>query len=106
MEELNIDPKQYAPRALQSAIGAAKSRLLGPAGYSERIGSYFEEIVHRVYERYQGSLTKARAVDFDDLLMKTVLFCATILRSWTGISPDMRTSWLTSFRIPTPSSTC
>lgn len=72
MEELNIDPKQYAPRALQSAIGAAKSRLLSPAGYSERIGSYFEEIVHRIYERYQVLLTKARAVDFDDLLMKTV----------------------------------
>jgi DNA helicase-2/ATP-dependent DNA helicase PcrA len=72
LEELNLDPKQYAPRALNSAIGAAKSRLIGPKDYSRRVGSYFEEIVHRVYQRYQQMLSQGRAVDFDDLLMKTV----------------------------------
>ena len=72
MEELNLDPKQYAPRALLSAIGAAKSRLLSPGGYAEWVSSYFEEIVHRVYQRYQELLSKGKAVDFDDLLMKTV----------------------------------
>jgi len=72
MEELDLDSKQYAPRALRSAISAAKSRLLTPAGYAERVGSYFEEIVHRVYQRHQELLHKGQAVDFDDLLMKTV----------------------------------
>ena len=72
MEELNIDPKQYAPRALHSAISAAKSRLLSPGGYAEWVSSYFEEIVHRVYLRYQELLSRGQAVDFDDLLMKTV----------------------------------
>ena len=72
MEELNLDPKQYAPRALLSTIGAAKSRLLDPGGYAEWVSSYFEEIVHRVYQRYQELLSKGKAVDFDDLLMKTV----------------------------------
>ena len=72
LEELNLDPKQYAPRALHSAIGAAKSRLISPGGYAQRISSYFEEIVHRVYQRYQQLLSQGRAVDFDDLLMKTV----------------------------------
>ncbi len=72
MEELNLDPKQYAPRALLSAIGAAKSRLLSPGGYAEWVSSYFDEIVHRVYQRYQELLSKGKAVDFDDLLMKTV----------------------------------
>jgi len=72
MEELDLDSKQYAPRALRSAISAAKSRLLTPAGYGQRVGSYFEEIVHRVYQRYQELLNRGQAVDFDDLLMRTV----------------------------------
>ena len=72
LEELNLDPKQYAPQALRSAIGAAKSRLISPKDYAQRVSSYFEEIVHRIYQRYQQLLSQSRAVDFDDLLMKTV----------------------------------
>ena len=72
LEELNLDPKQYAPRTLHSAISAAKSRLISPKDYAQRVSSYFEEIVHRVYQRYQQLLSQSRAVDFDDLLMKTV----------------------------------
>jgi len=72
LEELNLDPKQYIPRALRSAISAAKSRLISPKDYAQRVSSYFEEIVHRVYQRYQQLLSQSRAVDFDDLLMKTV----------------------------------
>jgi len=72
LEELNLDPKQYAPQVLRSAIGAAKSRLIGPNDYAQRVSSYFEEVVHRVYQRYQQLLSQSRAVDFDDLLMKTV----------------------------------
>jgi len=72
LQEVNLDPKQYAPRALQSAISAAKSRLLSPEDYAQRIQSYFEEIVHRIYQRYQQLLGQNEAVDFDDLLMKTV----------------------------------
>jgi DNA helicase-2/ATP-dependent DNA helicase PcrA len=72
LEELDLDPKQYAPRALRSAISAAKSRLISPEDYAQRVSSYFEEIVHRIYQRYQQLLSQGQAVDFDDLLMKTV----------------------------------
>jgi len=72
LQEINLDPKQYAPRALQSAISAAKSRIITPEDYAQQIHSYFEEIVQRVYQRYQQSLSQSGAVDFDDLLMKTV----------------------------------
>jgi len=72
LREIGLDPKQYAPRAIQSAITAAKSVLLTPADYLLRSRSYFEEIVQRVYERYQQLLTENNALDFDDLLMKTV----------------------------------
>lgn len=77
LKDLNLDPKQYPPGNIASAISAAKNQSLTPAEYSERASSYFEEVVQRVYERYQQLLDKNRGVDFDDLLMKTVrLFAA------------------------------
>jgi DNA helicase-2/ATP-dependent DNA helicase PcrA len=71
LQDLSLDPKQYAPRALQSSISSAKSAMQGPDDIRGR--SYFEEITQRVYERYQKLLTDSSALDFDDLLMKTVL---------------------------------
>ena len=72
LQEVGLDPKQYAPRAIQSAITAAKSRLLTPADYQQRSHSYFEEVVQRVYQRYQQLLRESNALDFDDLLLETV----------------------------------
>jgi DNA helicase-2/ATP-dependent DNA helicase PcrA len=72
LQEVGLDPKQYAPRAIQSAITAAKSQMLAPADYLQHSRSYFEEVVQRVYEHYQKLLTESSALDFDDLLMKTV----------------------------------
>jgi len=71
-ERIGLDPKQHNPRAIASAIAAAKSRMLTPQDYFERGRSYFEEVVGRVYERYQELLTESKALDFDDLLMKVV----------------------------------
>ena len=73
LQEIGLDPKQYAPRAIQSAITAAKSQLITPDEFLKHGRSYFEEVVQRVYERYQRLLTESIALDFDDLLMKTVL---------------------------------
>ena len=73
LQQVGLDPKQYAPRAIASAITAAKSSLLTPQDYIQHSQSYFEEVVGRVYERYQQLLDESKALDFDDLLMKTVL---------------------------------
>jgi len=73
LQEIGLDPKQYAPRAIQSAISSAKSRMIGPDEFLKHGRSYFEEVVQRVYEYYQKLLTASSALDFDDLLMKTVL---------------------------------
>jgi len=72
LQELGLDPKQYSPKAIQTAIDAAKARLLTPAEYLKWGRSYFDEIAQRVYERYQKLLEESNALDFDDLLMKTV----------------------------------
>jgi DNA helicase II / ATP-dependent DNA helicase PcrA len=71
LTELNLDPKQFAPRALLSSISSAKAAMQRPEDISGR--SYFEEVTQRVYERYQKLLEASSALDFDDLLMKTVI---------------------------------
>ena len=71
MGELEIDTKQFSPRAVLSAISGAKSQLLTADGFRMRTASYFDEVVGRVYERYETLMARSDAVDFDDLLLKT-----------------------------------
>ena len=72
MRDLNLDPKRYAPRGVASVISNAKNELLGPADYRNATQNQFEEVVSEVYAIYQQRLTAANAMDFDDLIMKTV----------------------------------
>ena len=72
LEELMVDPKRFAPRAVLSAISRAKSELASPAAYAASVRDYFGEVVARSYERYQGLLEENNALDFDDLIMRTV----------------------------------
>ena len=73
MQELGVDPKNFSPRNVLSAISAAKSQLIDVEQHRLHTQTYFDEVVHRIYERYQGMLYDSNAVDFDDLLLKTVL---------------------------------
>ncbi|MEX2376055.1 MAG: UvrD-helicase domain-containing protein, partial [Dehalococcoidia bacterium] len=70
--ELNIDPKRFAPRAVLSAISSAKNERRDAAGFQRQADHYFEEVVGRVYERYEAALKRSGAVDFDDLLGRTL----------------------------------
>ncbi len=72
LQEIGLDPKQYAPRAILSAISSAKSQMITPDEFLKHGRSYFEEVVQRVYEHYQKLLDESSALDFDDLLLKTV----------------------------------
>ena len=72
LQELNLDPKKFVPRAILSAISSSKSRMLSPQDCAGGSRSYFDEVVGRVYARYQQLLTESQALDFDDLLMRTV----------------------------------
>ncbi len=72
MRDLNIDQKRYNPRAVAALISNAKNELLGPADYRNSTSTYFEEIVAEIYAVYQQRLTTSNAMDFDDLIMKTV----------------------------------
>ena len=72
MNDLKIDPKRYAPRAVSAAISNAKNELMGPADYQQTVKNHFEEVVAEVYATYQKRLKTANAMDFDDLIMNMV----------------------------------
>lgn len=72
MKELGIDDEKIKPRAILSHISAAKNELVGPAEYRRIAHTYFNQQVADVYERYQKALQTSNALDFDDLIMKTV----------------------------------
>ena len=70
MAEMNVDSKQFNPRSILAAISGAKSQLIDAESFGVAKGNYREEIVHRVYERYEQMLYQNTALDFDDLLFK------------------------------------
>ena len=69
--QIDLDPKRFSLRGVLDGISGAKAQLLDPDGYRANAGSYFEEMVARVYAAYQQILGRNQAVDFDDLLLRT-----------------------------------
>jgi DNA helicase-2/ATP-dependent DNA helicase PcrA len=71
MEELNVDPKRYPPESISRQISDAKNQLMGPARFRDK-GGRFAQVAADVYEIYEKRHAEMNAMDFDDLLMKTV----------------------------------
>src|SRR5687767_2306995 len=72
LRDQNVDPKRFPPRGVHAAISAAKNELISVEEYAERAGSIFERRIAEVYREYQARLLQAGAMDFDDLLTRTV----------------------------------
>lgn len=72
-KRLNIDTKIYKERSLLSAISSAKDELIGPEEYEiNSTGDYAKSKIAQAYKEYQAVLKKNNALDFDDLIFKTV----------------------------------
>lgn len=70
---LNIDTKIYKERALMAKISHAKDELISPEEMELNAGGDFnEKRIASVYKEYQATLRKNNALDFDDLIVKTV----------------------------------
>ena len=73
MKELNIDIKKINPKAVFNAISDSKINLVTCQEYSNfRDSNYFSKIVSSVYSLYEEKITQNNALDFDDLIVKTV----------------------------------
>jgi len=72
MKELGVDPKRIPPRAVAASISDAKNRLMDAGLYADFAGNPWEKTIAKIYEEYQRRLTISSAMDFDDLIMRTV----------------------------------
>ncbi|MBI2627153.1 MAG: UvrD-helicase domain-containing protein [Parcubacteria group bacterium] len=72
MESLELSPKKFNPYSILNKISALKSELVDSKMWANRADGYFEKITADVYDLYQRGLTKANAMDFDDLILNAV----------------------------------
>ena len=72
IRDLGLDDKLLPPRATLARISSAKNRMQDPGDLAASGWGPFEERVAQVYARYLRALADASALDFDDLLLKTV----------------------------------
>ena len=73
LKSMKIDTKQFPEKAVLSAISAAKDECKSPLDYRNDCGDNYRDIrISEIYEEYQKRLKENDAMDFDDLLVKTV----------------------------------
>lgn len=85
-----IDDKSCPPRTLSSLISNAKNEMLSPGDYSGIANSPVQKAAAKIYPLYEKSLKDAGALDFDDLINKTVRMLET--------QPEIRQKWQQQFR--------
>ncbi len=86
-----LDPKQFSPDRIGNVISRQKGNLMTVERYRKEAGnSYFPTIVAGVWERYEGYLKREKALDFDDLILKTAI----LLRD----NPEIRASYQKRWR--------
>ena len=70
---LNVEPKQFKERQVLGVISHAKDQLIGPEEFLLNAGSDFRlKKTGEIYQEYQRQLKRNNALDFDDLIVKTV----------------------------------
>lgn len=72
LEQAGYNPKEFEPKKILSAISRAKGDAVSRLEYSDAAGSFFEEVVAQAWEKYEDILHADSALDFDDLLVKTL----------------------------------
>ncbi len=89
-KQVMVDEKSYPPRSISSLISSAKNELVTPQEYEGTGTGPLHRVVAQVYPIYERILREANALDFDDLIGKTVKMLQT--------QADIRSRWQTQFR--------
>jgi DNA helicase-2/ATP-dependent DNA helicase PcrA len=85
LERLNLSTDQYNPSSMLNGISEAKNQMMSPDEYKNFIRGEWQEVVSKVYVEYEKMLKEIGALDFDDLLIKTVVLfkeAPLILEKW------------------------
>jgi DNA helicase-2/ATP-dependent DNA helicase PcrA len=73
VESLNLDPKQFEPGLILNTISREKGEGVTNTAFREKVHDYFSTVVADVWDKYEATLKKEKSLDFDDLLLKTML---------------------------------
>jgi DNA helicase-2/ATP-dependent DNA helicase PcrA len=90
LDELGVDTKRFSPAAVQSQISGAKNQLRDAEAYRQLVGGYFEQTVADAYELYESEIHRMNAMDFDDLLFRSV--------NVLELFPEVRARYAQAFR--------
>jgi DNA helicase II / ATP-dependent DNA helicase PcrA len=90
LTELGVDPKRFPPRAVRAKISGAKNQLIDADSFAQTVAGPFEEVVAEAFPLYEKRMLEANAMDFDDLLVRTV--------NAFELSADVRERWRRTFR--------
>lgn len=72
LKDIDLSPKKYRPGSILGSISSSKNELITPTKYLEIAHGHWQEVVSHVYPKYDQILRDAGALDFDDLLLKSV----------------------------------
>ena len=89
MKEHDIDPKQHEPRKIKSMISKAKGDFITLENYRADVQSSMQSIIALIWSGYEARLKKEKGLDFDDLLLESVL----ILRKFPEIKNKYQEKW-------------
>ena len=90
VKEEGLDPKQFSPDRIANTISRQKGNLITADKYQRDIGKdYFPTIVSSVWNRYELLLAREKALDFDDLILKTVI----LLRDYHEVRTTYQNRW-------------
>ncbi|HEX5609863.1 MAG TPA: UvrD-helicase domain-containing protein [Solirubrobacterales bacterium] len=90
LTELGVDSKRFPPRAVHAKISGAKNQLVDSDSYKDSVYAEFEEVVAEAFPLYEKRMREANAMDFDDLLVRTV--------NVLELFKDVRERWQGTFR--------
>ena len=91
MKDLNIDTKSLPVKSVQNTISRAKDKMITPEMFYAEVGNdYRLKQIGKIYEAYQTRLKASNALDFDDIIMQTVI----LLRKF----PEVREYYQNRFR--------
>lgn len=87
LEKANYSPKQFEPRKMLSMISRAKGDAQSRTAFTEAAASYPEKVCAEIWAHYDAILTSEAALDFDDLLAKTL----TLLQTYPHVREELTT---------------
>lgn len=88
MDAREVDNKRFPPRMIQSIISRAKNQLENAAQFEQHVDGVVDEVVAAVYTTYERRLREMNAMDFDDLLLRSVELWQTypdVLERYRGV---------------------